>query len=529
MARRNSILACASVLALTVIGSTGVARGAGTTADVNVTVNVQDSLGAIPSTAFGLNASSYDGNLLDASVPGLVRAAGVAVMRYPGGSQADVYHWQDNSITPGQGGYSDPSDTFDNFMGVVAASGAQAMITVNYGSNHDGTAGGDPQEAAGWVRYANMGGPGYTGPVPTYPGASPTGHTYGIKYWEIGNELYGNGTYGAHWETDLHPDAGQGPEAYGQHALEFITAMKAVDPSIHVGVVLTAPGNWPDEDVLGNAGTPQAWNDNVLQATCSGLDFVDVHWYPQDPGNESDANLLGSPENGIAGRTDSIPAMVARLRQEIATYCPSRASQIQIMITETNSVSYNPGKQTVSLVNALFADDSYMTWLENGVANVDWWQLHNGPVLGTNNSASLYGTATFGDYGVLANGQSPEPAADTPFPAYYGLQMLNDLGHAGDQMVRATSDNALVSVHAVKQANGNLAVLLINKDPNASHTVALSLPGYTPAPNPTVYTYGETSSAIGTTVAHGMPGTRTQTVGPYSLTTVVFTPKPHQT
>jgi hypothetical protein len=39
--------------------------------------------------------------------------------------------------------------------------------------------------------------------------------------------------------------------------------------------VLTAPGNWPDEDVLGNAGTPQAWNDNVLEATCSALDFAD--------------------------------------------------------------------------------------------------------------------------------------------------------------------------------------------------------------------------------------------------------------
>jgi alpha-L-arabinofuranosidase len=47
------------------------------------------------------------------------------------------------------------------------------MITVNYGS-------GTPQEAAGWVQYANKGGPGYTGPVPTYPGASSTGHTYGI-------------------------------------------------------------------------------------------------------------------------------------------------------------------------------------------------------------------------------------------------------------------------------------------------------------------------------------------------------------
>ena len=29
---------------------------------------------------------------------------------------------------------------------------------------------------------------------------------YGAKYWEIGNEIYGNGHYGSAWEADDHPD-----------------------------------------------------------------------------------------------------------------------------------------------------------------------------------------------------------------------------------------------------------------------------------------------------------------------------------
>ena len=29
---------------------------------------------------------------------------------------------------------------------------------------------------------------------------------YGVKYWEIGNEVYGNGHYGADWEADNHAD-----------------------------------------------------------------------------------------------------------------------------------------------------------------------------------------------------------------------------------------------------------------------------------------------------------------------------------
>ena len=510
-----------SLLALTlVVGATAARAQPPSTGTVSV--NVGPPIRVIPSTALGLNASAYDGNLLDTTIPGLVHRAGVAIMRYPGGSEADAYHWATNSITPGQGGYANPNDTFDNFMHVVTESRAQAMITVNYGSNAAGTAGADPQEAASWVQYANEGGPRYTGPVPSYPGASTTGHRYGIKYWEIGNELYGNGTYGAHWETDLHPDTG--PVAYGQHADEFITAMKAVDPSIKVGVVLTAPGNWPDEET----GTTPAWNPNVLAQTCAHLDFVDVHWYPQDPGNESDANLLSSPEMGISGRTDSIPTMVAHLRTEISQSCPKRAGKIQIMITETNSVSYNPGKQTTSLVNALFAADSYMTWLENGVASVDWWQLHNGPVTGTNDSSSLYGSTNYGDYGVLSNGQSPEPAANTPFPTYYGLQMVSMLTRSRGMLLSASSSNDLISVHAVREPNGNLAILLINKDPNSAHKVHLSLGHYSPARNPVVFTYGESSSHITAQREHSVRPADAVNLQPYSLTVVLLGPKHNQ-
>src|SRR3989440_353191 len=427
----------------------GMAAGLGTAvqadSSVSVTVDANTSLGTLPTTAFGINAAVWDGHLLDANLPGLLQQAGVKVVRYPGGSTADLYHWQSNSTEPNQS-YANPNNTFDAFMGVVQQTGAQAMITVNYGS-------GTPQEAAGWVQYANKGGPGYTGPVPTYPGASSTGHTYGITYWEIGNELYGNNSYGADWEYDLYTK-GQGPVAYGKRAMQFIAAMKAVAPSIKVGVVLTAPGNWPDQEANPPGPNP-AWNPNVLQQTCGtastpGLDFADVHWYPQDPPHESDANLLQAPEQGIAGRTDSIPQMVARLRQEISQYCPGRASQIQIMITESNSVSYNPGKQTVSVVNALYLDDDYMTWLEHGAATVAWWDTHNGPVLGTNDSPALYGTATYGDFGVLATGDTPEPPAETPFPPYYGLQMLTKLGVAGDQMAAPTSSSTLVAGHALK-------------------------------------------------------------------------------
>ncbi|MBV9848669.1 MAG: cellulose-binding protein, partial [Armatimonadetes bacterium] len=119
----------------------------------SVTVNAAAPAGALPATGVGVNTAVWDGNLLDAAVPGLLSQAGVTVLRFPGGSTSDVYHWQNNSATAGTGQYINPADTFDAFMGVAQKAGATPVITVNYGSNAAGNAGGDPNEAAAWVNY----------------------------------------------------------------------------------------------------------------------------------------------------------------------------------------------------------------------------------------------------------------------------------------------------------------------------------------------------------------------------------------
>jgi len=513
-------LALAAMLAMGAVTSSGAiaaTRHAQAATPAQVTINTGQPVGTISPTAFGLNTAAWDSHLLDASVPDLLQQAGVRMLRFPGGSTADFYNWQSNTVqTCSICGGVDASDTFDAFMGVVRASGAQSIITVNYGS-------GTPQEAAGWVQYANKGGPHYNGPVPTYPGGSSSGHNYGIKYWEIGNELYGDGTYGSTWEYNTH---GLGPATYANNVVQFSQAMKAVDPTIKIGLVLTAPGNWPDGQT--SASSPQPWNNTVLPIACSSIDFVVVHWYPQGPGGETDAGLLSAPEDGETtgvSYTPSISSMMAALHSEINQYCGSHASAVQVMVTETNSVSYNPGKQTVSLVNALFMDDNYMSWYENGAVNVSWWDLHNSIMPNDNNSSTLYGTANYGDYGVLSSGESAngasEPPANTPFPSYYGLQMLSKVVQPWSQMVTASSSQSLVSVYAVRQPGDKIAVLLINKDPNNAYQVSFSWSGYKPAPNPFVFFYGENSSSISVNREHGLLPDYTQTLPPYSLTTLV--------
>src|SRR5262249_41132499 len=147
---------------------------------------------------------------------------------------------------------------------------------------------------------------------------------YGIKYWEIGNETAGNGTYGANWEADAHcTDANGapipkgtypnqtyncGPAVYAANALKFITAMKAVDPNVRVCVPMTTPGAWPDG--VTNAANPKSWNETVLTAIGAKTDCVIIHWYPAGfPPSTDVAAMLNYP-NQIAGMVSAAKAQV---------------------------------------------------------------------------------------------------------------------------------------------------------------------------------------------------------------------------
>lgn len=507
-----------AVLAVaTAAGVTAGAGKAGAAANMAVDVNVTpgQSLATVPGTAIGINGSTYDGSLLDRAVPGLLRNAGISLVRIPGGTESDEYDWKAN--TDVIHGNTEAVD-FNQFMSVIRKAGAQAMVTVDYGTGNtigqqDGTGETGPQVAADWVRYANV------------------THHYNVKYWEIGNEIYGNGTFGANWEPDAHcqtasgtpvtlgSEPGQtfgcGPAAYAANVKQYIAAMKAVDPRISVGVVLTAsgaPNNWPDG--VTNAESPQSWNQTVLSALGSEIGFADVHWYPQNPSNITPP---GPTDAGLLADTQQIPQSVAALRAEFTEWT-GRAS-IPIMITETNSVSSNPGKQTLSVVNALYLEQDYLTWLESGVKNVDWWQIHNGIVTSGDNESSLNGTASYGDYGVLSDascGTTPagtnvcEPAADTPFAAYYGLQMLSRFIQPGDVLVSAAASQSLIQTYAVRTPGGSLRVMVVNDDPANSYDVTLSAPGFSLTGAPVLF-YGSNSSHVQRLAAQ-------PTVPPYSVT-----------
>jgi hypothetical protein len=395
-----------------------------------VQVNLKTELAVVPAAGYGVHMSVYDNDFTSPGLPEKLKAAGVTALRYPGGSYADLFHWKSTAGTTGAKVYINPNDTFDHFMTEdVLPAGAQAIITVNYGSNQAGTGGGNPAEAADWVRYANL------------------DKGWNIHYWEIGNEIGGNGYFGPEWEEDLHAPLGGvrkgnpalSQSAYGKNALDFIRAMKAVDPSIKIGVGVDMPD-----------ANPGTGNEALLKEIKDKIDFVIVHWYPKT--SATDLTV-----------TEEIKPQAAALRDEIARLIGPSQRNIPIAITETNGGGTGASR-------ALFATDTYLTWFEAGAFTVEWLEMHAGFL-----------------------SQVKEVPLDTPAEAYYGLQMAAIAARPGDTLVETQSSSSMLTVHAVKRKDGGVAIVLINKNPNQPDEVSLTIPDAALAATAVRYDFGRSN------------------------------------
>ncbi|HVU18198.1 MAG TPA: FG-GAP-like repeat-containing protein [Candidatus Didemnitutus sp.] len=488
---------------------------------VSVSVNAAQTVRTVDERVFGLNAVIWDPQTSDSQTVSLVQAAGVRMVRIPGGSLSDTYNWSLNKsydTTTTTSGYNTWtwSSNMSNFATLITGAGTQAFVTVNYGS-------GTPQEAAAWVAYANstsasdvsIGSDGATdwssaASWATLRGASPLGaddgrnflrvaHAapYGLKYWEIGNECYGS------WEYDRHTIQWD-PVTYANAVKDYMAAMKAVDPSIKIGVVAeTGEDNLDSKSPVHNVTNPRTnashhgWTP-VMLATLKSLgvvpDFLIYHRYEQGPGAESDAGLLQTAKTW--------PIDAANLRQMLTDYLGTGSAGVEICVTENNSVYSNPGKQTTSLVDGLYMADSIGNVLQTEINSLVWWDLRNGQDNAENNSLSLYGWRQYGDYGVLS---TPSAFGSTTYydayPTYYVMKLLSNFARNGDTIVSATSSNTLLSVFAARHSDGSVRLLVINKSPTSDLTANVAIAGVTPGSTATLYTYGkvqDTAAQTGT-------------------------------
>ena len=219
-----------------------------------------------------------------------------------------------------------------------------------------------------------------------------------------------------------------------------LSAMKAVDPTIKIGAVLTLPGNWPDGVVA--PGDSADWNRTVLSIAGSADRLRDRALVPE--ARTARRHALQTPTAFPA----SWPSC-ARDRPVRRAERPERRHR-----DDRDRTPLRPDTQP----GALFAADVYLTALENGVFTVDWWDTRNG--MGTISTAPD-GATDYGDGGMLSSGTCQrrvcEPPLNTPFPSYYAIQMLSKVALPGDTLVKCGVGQPAGRVHAARNANGDLA------------------------------------------------------------------------
>jgi len=447
---------------LTVTPASGAAITAMTTVTVTAptptTVSVDESTkgAAISDQLIGMNMAMW----YDPTTPEIqtaFAAVGVKAVRWPGGSNSDLYNWEDN--TECQGGYSTPNSNFTTYVNsFVIPMGVDLALTADYGTGKNCTGVGDPTEAASWAAEALT-----------------LGVT--VSHFTVGNEEYG------HWEVDDHT-LQHDPTTYAAAVAGssgYYTLIKAASPKTLVGIEVDAGA--PSEDDV-TAG----WDPIVLAN--APYDFVEYHYYSQNQGGEDDTFLVNMAAQQF---TTNINTIKSELNAAGKSATP-------IYVGEMGSVSSNPGKQSWSITQGLYAGQLLGEMMNDGVTRGTWWigfgNCNTPPyTIPPNNSASLYGWQDFGAYNVFSDGPSDTDCPDEgPIgalsPTAVAYQLFSSVAVTGENVLTPTVAGDTTDVRAYAATSGSgTALVLFNLNETASQPVVVSLSGQSSASSVTVTTY----------------------------------------
>ena len=299
--------------------------------------------------------------------------------------------------------------------------GADPMVCVNYGT---GTA----QEAAAWVRWSNR------------------VKGYGIKRWQVGNEMSGP------WEEGGPVNARQ----YGLRYLAYAKAMKAVDSTILVYGPVYASANFVQE-ASGNFDG-RSWMEGFLKLVDSAekkdavryLDGVDFHTYPYWFSDTPDRDAMLAACDGNSAQFDSLVALMAR---SIAT-----PESREILMTEYNTSTVNSSvEQEASAGAAAGLQLAHFAQRFGNRGGAILWDLYEGG-----------GTGPDGSFGTLAAFNKPARGATSslgypPNASFWSLRTLlrEWLDPKGGDTILPVGTAAGTRLFAVRN-RGRVAVLGFN-------------------------------------------------------------------
>jgi alpha-N-arabinofuranosidase len=272
--------------------------------------------------------------LLKSDVFRMTKDLNSGIMRL-GGNYISLYHWEDfvgpthlrpNYINEAweQAGHVHKYFGTDEFIALCRQLGVEPQICVNMGT-------GTPEEAADWVEYCNGG-------LGTTMGALRASHgfpePYGVKYWEVGNEMYGP------WQAGVCT-----AEHYADMYVHFARAMKAKDASI----LLMGCGTARDSLAPG-------WNQKVLTRAGKEMDFFTLHIYQGQNFFPIDAR---TPAEARFKAITAFPEVARSLFGEVESLIRSsdELAHLKIAVTEWNTMYFpNPDLPNNNTLEAAVAN-----------------------------------------------------------------------------------------------------------------------------------------------------------------------------
>jgi hypothetical protein len=412
----------------------------------SLTINVNNVIAKVPQYVYGNNSNLWTGQTVNQ--PALMQYLtdlSPNIIRGPGGSISDVYFWNgtdanpapsdapanllNSSGTSSAAGYwyggNAASWTFSlaNYYNLLAQTNSTGMITVNYGYARYGTSA-NPVAAAAhlaadWVRYDH-------------------GRT---KFWEIGNETYGN------WEAGYLIDVTQNKDSqpptitgalYGQHVKVFVDSMRAaateVGATIYIGASL-----YQEPPYSGAYPSLQTWNQGVLPNAGSVVDYFIVHDY-------FTAYAANSSVTDILSTAASVPSSVmSYVTQQVTA---AGVTMKPVAFTEWN-IQATGSKQSVSYISGMHAAKTIGAIIKNHFGEASRWDIANGYANGD-------------DQGMFNIGDEPGAPLWNPRPSFFYLYYFQKL--FGDRMVYDTlkSSNGDLTTYSSTFSSGQAGTVIIN-------------------------------------------------------------------
>ena len=433
---------------------------AGTEASGSVTdslvIDVNNVIAKVPVYVYGNNSNLWMGQIVtQPSLMQYMKDLSPNIIRAPAGSVSDVYFFNGTQAAPGppdaplsllnSDGTSSASNfwyggntaswtfSLDNYYNLLSQTNSTGIITINYGYARYGTSD-NPVAAAAhlaadWVRYDN-------------------GRT---KFWEIGNETYGN--WEAGYRIDLTKNKDGQPEyitgaLYGQHFKVFADSMRAaaqqVGATIYIGASL-----YEQPTTSGNPLSEQTWNQGVFLQAGNTPDYFIVHdYFTPYNANTSAADIL-------ATATTEPAAVMNYIKQQISA---AGINIKPVAMTEWN-IRATGSKQNVSYIAGMHVAKTIGAIIKNNYGEASRWDMANGWDNGN-------------DQGLFNIGDEPGAPIWNPRPAYYYQYYFQKC--FGDRMVHDTIKTFAPGITSYSSTftSGQASTVLINST-KQNHIVSI--------------------------------------------------------